>query len=94
MAKIIQNRLHQAIGDGARATKFNFYLYTDDGHDVNQTLLSSVKSCTTPSISHSPITILHKGRPIPVRGTTNYEQSFSVTFYLSEDHFVEKFFEA
>ena len=95
MSSIIQNKFHKVMGDGARLTKFNFILPYLTGSSVNTDDISfQVKSLTLPKMEHEPIKIMHKGRPIPIRGTTKFSQSFSCTFYMQETHAVKRFFES
>lgn len=95
MASIIQNKFHQLFGDLARPSKFVFILPPLTGERVLTDLIAySVKSAVTPTISHDPIVYKHKGRTIPIRGQTKFSQSFSVTFYLMENHLNKRFFES
>lgn len=95
MSSIIQNKFHQILGDGARTTKFNFTIRQHGGDTkLSDVITYSVKSLTLPKINHQIINIMHKGRSIPVRGTTRYDQQFTVTFYMHENHIVKEFFES
>lgn len=95
MSSIIQNKFHEVLGDAARTSKFNFILPHLDGSSVNTDLITySVKAVTLPKMEHTPIKIMHKGRPIPIRGTTTFSQTFTVTFYMHENHEIKRFFES
>lgn len=94
MSSIIQNKFHEILGDGARTSKFNFILPHLQGSSVlTDQITYSVKSLTLPKMEHTPISIMHKGRPIPIRGTTKFSQQFTVTFYEHENHIIKRFFE-
>lgn len=95
MSSIIQNKFHDVIGDAARTSKFNFILPPLQGLTSNTDAITySVKGLTLPKMEHTPINIMHKGRPIPIRGTTKFSQQFTVTFYMHENHIVKRFFES
>lgn len=95
MSSIIQNKFHQVLGDGARLSKFNFILPHLAGSSIHtDDITYHVKSLTLPKMEHEPIKIMHKGRPIPIRGTTKFSQQFTVTFYMQESHLVKRFFES
>lgn len=95
MSSIIQNKFHKVLGDGARLTKFNFILPHLAGSPLQtDDITYHVKGLTLPKIEHEPIKLMHKGRPIPIRGTTKFSQSFTVTFYMQESHIVKRFFES
>ena len=95
MSSLIQNKFHTVIGDGARASKFNFYIPPLSGGDVKITdiIAYSVKSVDLPTVEHTPIKIMIKGHPIPVKGSTTYSQEFEVEFYSDEAHAIKRFFE-
>lgn len=95
MSSIIQNKFHDVIGDAARTSKFNFILPPLNGNsEITNAITYGVKSLTLPKMEHTPIQIMHKGRPIPIRGTTKFSQQFTVTFYMHENHIVKRFFES
>lgn len=94
MSSIIQNKFHEILGDAARLSKFTFCLPPVTGSaDIIDHLVYSVKSLTLPTVEHTHIDFKHKGRPIPIRGTTKFSQQFTVTFYLNEAHSNKRFFE-
>lgn len=95
MSSIIQNKFHEILGDAARTSKFNFILPVIQGNvELMEHITYSVKALTLPKMEHTPINIMHKGRNIPIRGTTKFSQQFTVTFYLHESHIVKRFFES
>lgn len=94
MSSIIQNKFHDILGDAARLSKFNFILPPVSGSaDLMDHIIYSVKGLTLPTMEHTPLEFRHKGLPILIRGVTKFSQNFSVTFYLSENHMVKRFFE-
>lgn len=94
MSSIIQNKFHEILKDGARPSKFNFSISHRGSSELADVLTYTVKSAVPPKIEHVPINLMHKGRPIPIRGTTKFSQTFTVTFYLSENHINKRFFES
>ena len=95
MATYIQNLLDSALGDGARATKFDC-----DIHFTNRELFPDteqmrtlVKATQFPGKNHDIIDLKYKGRSIPVKGQVKYNQTWTCTFYLTEDHKLKNAFE-
>lgn len=95
MPTYIQNLLNGALGDGARATKFdcdiifsNAQLFPD-----KDTMRTLVKSTNMPGKNHDIIDFKYKGRSIPLKGQVKYNQSWECTFYLTEDHKLKNAFE-
>jgi hypothetical protein len=88
MATYIQNLLNSALGDGARATKFDCDIFFTNSSlfpssDAMRTL---VKTATFPGKSHDIVDFKFKGRSIPLKGQVKYNQTWTCTFYLTEDH--------
>ena len=94
MSSVIQNLLHKTLGDGARSTKFDaaFQFTTPDQPDPTG-VTASVKTTSFPGKSHTPIHLKHRGRPIPIRGSVKYSQTWECTFYLTENHSLKNAFE-
>ena len=93
MSSSIQNLLQSALGDGARSTKFDaMFQFTSDNPD-GKGVSASVKTASFPGKTHNPISLKMKGRPIQVRGSVKYSQSWECTFYMSEDHNLKHAFE-
>ena len=94
MSTYVQNLLNGALGDGARATKFDINvvfpkdLFTDD-----QGLSVLAKAASFPGKSYDTIDFKYKGRSIPIKGQVKYEQRWDCTFYLTEDHKLKNAFE-
>lgn len=94
MATYVQNLLASALGDGARATKFDVEI-----HFANPTLASArdtntvVKTTQFPSKTLQKIDLMYKGRAIPIKGQVKYNQTWNATFYLGQDHKLKNAFE-
>lgn len=93
MANVIQTMMYEALGDGARSTKFECFIYLDTYTLGPKTISSLVKSASFPSKSHEAIDLKYKGRNIPIRGQVKYEQTWSCSFYMEETHTLKKAFE-
>lgn len=93
MANVIQTMINSALGDGARSTKFDCVIGLDTFSPGSKTLSALVKTASFPGKSHEVIDLKFKGRNIPVRGQTKYENTWSCTFYLDETHSLKKAFE-
>ena len=94
MATYIQNLLASALGDGARATRFDVEI-----HFANPALATAketntvVKTTQFPSKTLQKMDLMYKGRSIPIKGQVKYNQGWSATFYLSQDHKLKNAFE-
>jgi hypothetical protein len=94
MSSVIQNLLEKSLGDGARSTKFDVDIVFANPSLASQSELASVvKTTQFPSKTHQKIDLMYKGRAIPVKGQTKYNQTWTCTFYLSEDHRLKNAFE-
>lgn len=93
MANVIQTMINNSLGDGARSAKFDCIIGLDTYGPGSKMLSSFVKSASFPGKSHEVIDLKFKGRNIPVRGQTKYENTWSCTFYLDEMHTLKKSFE-
>jgi hypothetical protein len=95
MASLIQNLVQHALGDGARAAKFECEIHFPDiaFFPDNEALSTLVKTATFPGMTHETVDIKYKGRSIPVKGQVKYTQTWDCTFYLTEDHALKNAFE-
>ena len=93
MANVIQTMLNNAIGDGARSTKFDCVIGLDTFLPGSKMLSSIVKTSSFPGVSNEIIDLKFKGRNIPLRGQTKYENTWTCTFYLDEAHTLKKAFQ-
>lgn len=94
MSSVIQNLMQHTLGDGARSAKFDCVILF-----ASPTLFNSgdmavlVKTSHFPGKSHDVIDFKYKGRSIPLKGQTKYDNTWTCTFYLTEDHKLKKGFE-
>lgn len=87
MSSAIQNILQGALGDGARASKFDVLLaFSNTSLYDQQTASTLVKSTSFPGKSHTIIDFKYKGRSLPIKGQTKYSQTWECSFYLTQDH--------
>ena len=93
MANVIQTMINDALGDGARSTKFDCIIGLDTFLPGSKMLSAVVKTASFPGKSHEVIDLKFKGRNIPIRGQSKYENTWSCTFYLDEMHSLKKAFE-
>ena len=95
MASTIQNILHNTIGDGARASKFECYIMFSNPAlgPATEEILYLTKTSQFPGKTHTPIELKYKGRTIPIKGQVQYENTWSCTFYLTENHKLKRDFE-
>lgn len=95
MSSVVQNLLDNVIGDGARPSKFECYIHFvyPPLFAAKDDIYAHVKTSQFPGKSHEVIDIKFKGRSIPVKGQTKYDNTWSCTFYLSQDHKLKKAFE-
>jgi hypothetical protein len=93
MANVVQTMINSALGDGARSTKFECIIGLDSFKAGSKMLSAVVKTASFPGKSHEVIDLKFKGRNIPIKGQTKYENTWSCTFYLDEMHSLKKAFE-
>lgn len=93
MANVVQTMINSALGDGARSTKFECIIGLDSFKAGSKMLSALVKTASFPGKSHDVIDLKFKGRNIPIKGQTKYENTWSCTFYLDEMHSLKKSFE-
>jgi len=89
MADKIQSLIDSALGDGARSAKFecliSFGSVNTFGGTSEQTTVH-VKTSQFPSKTVEPLSFKFKGRDIPIKGQVKFDQTWSCTFYLTENH--------
>ena len=93
MANVVQTMINSALGDGARSTKFECIIGLDSFKAGSKMLSAVVKTASFPGKSHEVIDLKFKGRNIPIKGQTKYENTWNCTFYLDEMHSLKKAFE-
>lgn len=84
----IPRLLYQALGDGARSNRYDVLItLKDNASGLNERNVGMLcKAASFPGRTHDVIDFVYKGRSIPIRGQSGYEQEWSCTFYLTEDH--------
>lgn len=84
----IPRLLYQALGDGARSNRYDVLItLKDNASGLNERNVGMLcKAASFPGRTHDVIDFVYKGRSIPIRGQSAYEQEWSCTFYLTEDH--------
>ena len=95
MATTVQNLLQQALGDGARSSKWDvaFSFSSPNIFPSAENVAIMCKSTTLPARGMSNIPIKIKGRTIPVRGQVKYSNSWECTFYSDPAHKLKHAFE-
>lgn len=85
MAQVYQTKINRILGDGARATKFAITGITDP-FDTKQDKYLIIKTAQFPGKFHDVIDFKYKGRNIPIKGQTRYDNTWTCSFYLEESH--------
>ena len=81
----VNSTMQEYGGELSRPTKFNMYLTAPVSLNATQYDILC-KNVQIPNIKHDIIELKYKGHDIKITGRTNYDQTFSVTFYLDEYH--------
>lgn len=86
MSTTVQNLIQNAIGDGARSTKWDVAFNFSDPSifPSAENVAVMCKSATLPARGLSTIEFKLKGRTIPIRGQVKYSGTFDCTFYSDE----------
>lgn len=89
------NLIRQVLGDGARNTKFDIIFQFSNPATYNKVRDAAVlvKTASFPGVQHTPVNLMYKGRPIPVRGQVKYTNTWECTFYMPENHDLKVAFE-
>lgn len=85
--------MKQALGSGARPTKYriNFSVPTAVPTTSNLADVDTLcKAATFPSSELGVIDVYNQGRKLPLPGDTTYTNSWTLTFYQTEDHNIRK----
>lgn len=95
MSSVIQNLLDTVVGEGARSTKFDCIInFGNTGlFDKEDDIMMMVKTSQFPGKTHDTINLKYKGRTIPIKGQTKYDNTWSCSFYLTQDHKLKHSFE-
>jgi hypothetical protein len=88
----INNTVQQYGGDLARQTKYSVnislpqYFKTSGDKEFPVILNVLAKNFSIPNIRQDILEFKYQGHSIPLPGRTNFEQTFSLTFYLDDKH--------
>lgn len=94
MSSVIQNILDNVVGDGARSSKFECLInFQAPIFDAVQDIPFLVKTSQFPGKTQEVIDLKFKGRTIPVKGQVKYDNTWTCTFYLTQDHLLKTAFE-
>lgn len=88
MSTINQLKVMQSLnGDGQRSTKFDAMLFIgEESSEAERKFSHLVKTAQFPSIKLNPIDYKYKGRIIPLTGNPTFENTWTCTLYLQDDH--------
>lgn len=95
MSSVVQNLLDGIVGEGARSTKFECYINFSNSKLISseRDVYALVKTSQFPGKSHDVIELKYKGRTIPIKGQVKYDNTWTCTFYLTQDHELKQSFE-
>lgn len=84
----LPRRLYSALGDGARSNRYDVLItLKDNAAGISGRSIGMLcKSTSFPGRTHEIIDFVYKGRSVPIRGQSAYDQEWACTFYLTEDH--------
>lgn len=87
MANVV-SELKQAVGPGARPSKYKILMNmpTASGGTGGKIINTLCNAQSFPGVSQGPIEIYTQGRKLVLPGDTEYETTWTVTFYQTEDH--------
>lgn len=92
MSSVVQNILDGVVGEGARSTKFECFINFSDPNLIGseRDIFALVKTSQFPGKSHDVIDLKFKGRNIPIKGQVKYDNTWTCTFYMTQDHELKK----
>ena len=95
MASVIQNMIHGVLDDGARKTKFDCIInFNSMGLFPNsRDLATLIKTSNFPGRTNDVIDFKFKGQTIPLKGQNKFDNTWTCTFYLTQDHKLKQAFE-
>lgn len=95
MANVV-SKLRQALGAGARVSKYKIIMALPQavggGGDTSDMINTLCNSSSFPGLSQTPIEVHTQGRKVVIPGSTEYETTWTVTFYQTEGHELRKEF--
>lgn len=91
------NQLKSLIGAAARPNKYRVTFdipsavnYTKDNHNSGRTFDILCKASSFPSMTIGQIEVWNQGRKLIIPGDTTYTNSWTLSFYQTEDHAIRK----
>lgn len=91
------NQLKALIGAAARPNKYRVtfdvptaVVYAKDNHSTGRTFDILCKATTFPSMTIGQIELFNQGRKLIIPGDTSYTNTWTLTFYQTEDHAIRK----
>lgn len=93
MANVV-SKLKTALGAGARQSKYKINMSTPAQIQGNhgETINTLCNAQSFPGVTQGPINVYIQGRKLVLPGDTEYESTWSVTFYQTEAHELRKVF--
>lgn len=87
MANVV-SELKTALGPGARSSKYKIKLNMPQasGATGGKIVNTMANASSFPGIQIGPIEVFTQGRKLVLPGETNYENTWTVTFYQTEGH--------
>ncbi len=93
MSSSIQNLLDSVVQDGARSTKFECHINFNSPNLYIDNIFALVKTSQFPGKTHDVIDFKFKGRSTPLKGQVKYDNTWTCTFYMTQDHKLKGAFE-
>lgn len=93
MANVVQ-KLKAALGPGARQSKYriNMSMPSQVKGNYGESIDVLCNAQSFPGVQQGPIEVYSQGRKLVLPGETEYENTWSVTFYMTEGHELRKQF--
>lgn len=86
------DKLKVAVGAGARANKYQIFLGSISGVNLGSETDLLCKATTFPGKTIGQIEVWNQGRKFIMPGDTSYSNTWTVTFYGTENHALRKEF--
>ena len=91
------NQLKSILGAAARPNKYRVTFdvpaavnYAKDDHNTGRTFDILCKASSFPSMTIGQIEVFNQGRKLVIPGDTSYTNTWTLTFYQTEDHAIRK----
>jgi len=85
--------LKQALGAGGRVNKYRLNFSVPSAVPITSDLQNADVLCKAtqfPGMTITPIEVFNQGRKLVIPGDTTYENTWTVTFYNTEDHGIRR----